>query len=171
MASSICRTAAFLDETDTWATINPKKIDQMGAEIADYSLPHNSFAAYGFHSADVTIVGYGIADEDFHINILELGPNGHIALDDMEKQLRESTRPYEIQVFDLDMTAIETKTVIIRGQEHILTVREGVNKSGKIYRVALVQFDGKGGPALLAMSGALDSWDQEMIEQFIREME
>jgi hypothetical protein len=50
-------------------------------------------------------------------------------------------------------------------------VREGTNKSGKTYRVALVQFAGKGGPALLAVSGSLAHWEMAEVEQFIAEME
>jgi hypothetical protein len=68
------------------------------------------------------------------------------------------------------VAAVE-RPVNIRGEEHTLTVREGTNHSGHTFRMALVQFSGNGGPALLAVSGSLADWDMTEVEQFIANME
>jgi hypothetical protein len=161
----------FVQETNLHITTDPGQVAKIGADIAGYSVPDGYHANYGMSADGIKFIGYIAQSDDCHINLLQLGPNGHIGLDEMEREMKESTRVPKMEWFDLEMVTIEQKIVTIRGEEHLLTVREGTNKSGKTYRVALVQFAGKGGPALLAVSGSLAHWDMTEVEQFIAEME
>ena len=65
------------------------------------------------------------------------------------------------------MVVIETRSVIVRGQEASLAISEGVSGEGETYRQATLAFQGEGGPALLTLSEPTSRWDQEMVDAFI----
>ena len=61
------------------------------------------------------------------------------------------------------MTVIDNPVVNVRGQEVTAVISDGVNSENETYRQVMVGFQGKGGPALLVYSVALDNWDQESV--------
>ena len=69
-----------------------------------------------------------------------------------------------------EMTTVEQKRVTIRGQETTLSIGEGQTSEGETFRVATVTFQGKGGPALLMVSGPIEEWDLQIVETLIVSM-
>ena len=70
--------------------------------------------------------------------------------------------------YNTDTTLVEQKPVTIRGQETTLSISEGTNEQGVMYRMANAKFQGDGeGPALFLIVGPADQWDVQLAEEFI----
>jgi hypothetical protein len=160
-----------VQETNLHITTDARQVEKHGLEIATYTLPEGYRADYAVSVDGILVVGYKAQSDDSHINLLQLGPTGHIGLDEMEREMKEAAGVPKMEWFDLEMVTIEQRPITIRGEEHLLSVREGTNGAGETFRVAMVQFSGNGGPALLVVSGSLAHWDMAEIERLIVSME
>ena len=65
------------------------------------------------------------------------------------------------------MSIIETGPVTVRGQDATLVISEGVTSEGESYRQEAAAFQGQGGPALVVISGPVESWDQALVDAFL----
>jgi hypothetical protein len=62
---------------------------------------------------------------------------------------------------------LDTYPITIRGQETDMILLEGKNSDGKEYRQVIVDFEGKGGPAVLVFSELSSDWDLGKVEKLI----
>ena len=69
------------------------------------------------------------------------------------------------------MTVIENRTATMRGQEVNVVTSEGTNSDRVVYRQIMVGFQGKGGPALLVFSDAVENWDQDAVDAFLQSIQ
>ena len=133
------------------------------AEIADFDLPAGYYADFS-----TTLMGYEVA-----AYTRGDGP-GHIYLIQSDN---ESDSEKLAQVLDelvigsgdpqTRMTVVETRSVMVRGQETTLVINDAVNSEGRVYRQAAVGFQGNGGPALLVFSESLENWDENILNSLI----
>jgi hypothetical protein len=87
-----------------------------------------------------------------------------------EEQAREQMRQsFERQMGrrNVVMQLVETKTMTIRGEETEVAYYEGTDDNGTALRQVITTFPGKGGIAMLMITGPADYWDEEEINAFI----
>jgi hypothetical protein len=68
---------------------------------------------------------------------------------------------------NLVMQLVETKKKTIRGEETDVAYYEGTDSNGTAMRQVITTFPGKGGIAMLMITGSAEGWDEEQINAFI----
>jgi hypothetical protein len=142
-------------------------VTSAAAKIADFDLP----AGY---SADftTTVMGYEVAaytrgDGPSHIYLIQSEDAA-----DWEKLAQALD---EIVIGSGDphtrLTVVDTRSVMVRGQESTLVISDAVNSEGRAYRQAAVGFQGNGGPALLVFSESAEKWDQAALDALLASIE
>jgi hypothetical protein len=145
---------------------SPSEVADIASGIAEYTLPPGYDEEFGMRFLGFSLVAYATADEHSHLMLMQFPPTTRIDQIEMERQLREATRDRS-RFWDTDMRTIERRQVAIRGQEVTLTVSEGTNHEGDVYRAISGVFQGKGGPTLLVMSEPRSQWDEAAVSAFI----
>ena len=68
----------------------------------------------------------------------------------------------------LSLKLIGQQDINIRGEDAMLTIREGQNSDGTKIRQATAQFKGNEGEALLMIMGPKQTWDETLVDTFIQ---
>jgi hypothetical protein len=149
-------------------TENPQKVAQIASEIADFDLPQGFEARYGMKIATFSLAQYTTRDENSYIFLAQFPAETSIKPDQMMHDIKQGAQDPNSPWHNVDMTLVEQKPVLIRGQETTLSISEGKNDQGVLYRMANATFQGKGaGPSLLMAVAPADQWDAQMLEGFI----
>jgi membrane-bound inhibitor of C-type lysozyme len=147
----------------------PADINRTGAGIADYDLPEGYSPSFGTQMAGISMAAYQSEDGHSHIMLFQVPESMRMDPADLQRQMRQ-TRPADAGDQPAEMQMVETRMVTLRGQEVKLVMSEGTNSSGVAYREASVVFDGKGGQALLSISGPVSTWDEAAVDEFLASM-
>lgn len=85
----------------------------------------------------------------------------------MEQQLRKS---FEQQsgTRGTNMKVVEIKKMTIRGSEESVVTYEGSSSNGNTLRQVITSFPGKNGTAMLMIMGNAQTWDQQLVDDFIK---
>ena len=67
-----------------------------------------------------------------------------------------------------DTETISTTTTTVRGQSTTLRLLEGTDKNGQAVKQLACMFEGKSGEILLVMVASQATWDQEMVDDFLK---
>jgi hypothetical protein len=135
--------------------------------MLDYTLPPAFREQKAMDMQDVRAVL--IAPEDASDDRRIMLEDGAPGLNDPE--YREQVEASGGQAIDgrrYDTRLISTEALIIRGQPAPLNIREGQDDRGRQVRQATIAFRGKQGDVLLVVVGPLETWDQALVEQFIK---
>lgn len=138
-------------------------IAQAAAEIADFDPPKGYKPEFKLALDAYTLVSYSPGDGRSHLYLIQ-STRG----EDKER-LPRALQNIVLRNSDREtrMTVTEKRSVTVRGQEAVLLLCEGTNGDGRLYRQAMVAFDGDGGPALLVLSTPADAWDTGLVEDLI----
>jgi hypothetical protein len=138
-------------------------VTNTAAEIAEFTLPTGYAPEF-----TTTVMGYDLAaysrgNGPSHIYLIQSEDAA-----DWEKLTQVLD---EIVIGSGDPTThlkvVETRLVIVRGQETTLVISDAVNSEGRTYRQAAVGFQGNGGPALLVFSESRENWDEVTLANLI----
>lgn len=89
-----------------------------------------------------------------------------VSQEQMEQQLRQSIQQqYGTQ--GLNMTVVKVEEQTIRGEETQVATYEGTSKEGDVIRQVMTSFPGKDGTAMLLIMGPAQTWDQDIVDEFI----
>ena len=172
-AAIVLATGAWsLGELVKWAdnstTEDPQEVAQIASGIADFDVPEGFTTQYGMEIATFRMVQYTTRSEDIFIFVTQFPAGTSINPDDMMRQVRDNSRNPNSPWYNMDTDLIEQTPVTIRGEETTLSISEGTNDQGMLYRMANAKFQGKGdGPALFMIVGPAEEWDTELVEDFI----
>jgi hypothetical protein len=149
--------------TNTTINTDTDKVVSVAAEIADFDLPAGYQPEFSASLEGYILVSYNPGDGHSHLYLIqsEKESDGE-KLVSMVEQIAPGS--YDPQT---RMTIIETRPVTVREQEVTLVISEGVTSEGETYRQVMAAFQGKGGPALLVLSGPVTSWNQQSVDAFI----
>ena len=162
---SFTKVVQFADQS---TTEDPQEVAQIASEIADFSLPEGYTTQYGIKISNFSMVQYTTRNEDNYIFLTQFPAGTSINPDEMMRQIRDNSRNPNSSWYNTDTHLVEQKPTTIRGEETTLSINEGTNDQGELYRLANVKFQGNGeGPALLMIVGPADQWDETMVEDFI----
>lgn len=158
----------FVDFADESTTENPQEVARIASEIADFDLPEGYDTQYGMKIATFSMVQFATQNEENYIFLTQFPAGTSINVDEMMRQVRDGARNPNSRWYNVDAELVEQKPVTIRGQKSTLSISEGTNDQGELYRMANVTFQGRGeGPTLVMFIGPAEQWDTEMVEDFI----
>ena len=153
---------------DSSTTEDPQEVAQIASEIADFSLPDSYTTQYGIKIATFSMVQYTTRSEQNYIFLTQFPAGTSINPDEMIRQIRDNSRNPNSVWYHTDTHLVEQKPVTIRGEETTLSISEGTDDQGELYRMANAKFQGNGeGPALFMIVGPADQWDEAMVADFI----
>jgi hypothetical protein len=140
-----------------------ENISEAAVEIADFDLPAGFAPEFSTTLMGYQVVVYSRGNGLSHIYLIQSSDPADAdrlaqALDEIVIGSGDPTTR---------LTVVETRSVVVRGQETTLVISEAVNSEGRAYRQAAVGFQGNGGPALLVISESLDDWDETTLENLI----
>jgi predicted GH43/DUF377 family glycosyl hydrolase len=155
-----------------WAQSNtsedPAKVEQIASEIANFDIPDGFNKHYGMKLANLTMVQYTSDNEKVVIIVTQFPAGVSINPDEMMRDIKNGSRDPNSPWYNVDTELIEQRPVTIRGQETTLSISEGTDKDGTLYRVGNAKFQGNGmGSAIVLIAGPKDQWDVELMEDFI----
>ena len=89
-----------------------------------------------------------------------------VSQEQMEQQMRQS---FEQQMGrrGMKLQLVEVKKATIRGEETEISIYEGTDENGDAVRQVITAFPGKDGTAMLFVMGDVQSWDQQVVDDFI----
>jgi hypothetical protein len=152
--------------SDTNTSEDPQDVARIAAEIAEFDLPVGFGSPYAVHFLNFTSVGYLSQSGHTHIYLTQFPKDVHMDVDEIMRQLNagDQSEPWSGST----ITEVEQRPVTVCGQESTLSIGEGESSKGEAFRVATVEFQGKGGgQAVLMVAGPVEEWDPEMIEALI----
>lgn len=149
-------------------TEDPQEVAQIASGIADYDIPEEFTRQYGMKFATFSMVQYVNSSEDIFLFVTQFPAGTSINPDEMMREIQKNSRNPNSIWFTNDTHIIEQKPVNIRGEETTLSISEGTTEHGELFRLASARFQGNGeGPALFMMVGPADTWDSDLVEDFV----
>lgn len=148
---------------------NPDRIQAVGLQIADYDLPsgYNGMFAMNMMGVKMVAIGPSTVDADLMMIVLmQFSPRMQISREEMESQV-EQALARQIGLGNADWVSLGQEERMINGESVTMTVREGTTDYGEHLRQISGFFQGKGGPAMLIVTGESEAWDQATVDSFI----
>jgi hypothetical protein len=141
---------------------NAAESGSVAASIAGYDLPAGFGEPFATQMAGFSMVAYTGDDQHSHIYLFQLPSNVHISQTDIKRQFNQA-----VVVGNREMVVVDEIPATIMGQPVTLVVSEGRNHDRQLYRQVDGMFEGKGGQALVVISGPVHTWDQTVVDEFI----
>jgi hypothetical protein len=149
-------------------TENPQEVAQVASGIATFDIPEGFEKQYGMKLGGLSLVQYMTDNERTVIFVMQFPAGTNINVDEMMRQIEQNSRRESRAWYGMTTALVEQKPVTIRGQETIMSISEGKNDQGVLYRVANAEFQGEGeGPAIVMIVGPADDWNIGIFEKFI----
>lgn len=148
---------------------DPASASKAAHEIADYDLPngYQEKAAMNIMMYSFVMIG---PVSDTSTGALMMLAQFNVSGTDPEQMKEQIRRSFEQQSGNngTNMKLVEVKKMTIRGEETDVAIYEGANENGAFMRQLITTFPGKSGTAMLMIMGDARSWDQNMIDDFIK---
>jgi hypothetical protein len=147
---------------------DPAEVEQVGAKIADYSVPtgYSQTMAMSILGTDFVFIAPEDASNGALIMLMQFGAGVQGNPEAFQEQMQRSFEQQSGRR-GLNMKVVETKTMTIRGQESQVSILEGTDESGTSLRQLLTSFEGKAGTVMVMIQGLTEDWDQDMIDGFL----
>jgi ABC-type molybdate transport system substrate-binding protein len=153
---------------DQNVTENPQEVAQIASGIADFEVPAGYNAQMGMSLAGFSMVQYATGDDQSILIVAQFPAGTSLNPDEMLRQIREGRRDPNSSWYKMDTKLVEQKQVTIRGEATTLSLSEGTNDQGILYRMANAVFQGKGtGPSLFILAAPADEWSDQVLDDFI----
>ncbi len=137
---------------------------QIGAQIADYTLPPGYTEEVGFDMFVEKLVMIGPTNNQGPVIMMISVSAATVNRQQMEQTLRQS---FASQLSRSGtFKSVGTHDVTIKGQQTTLAVSENDSTSGLTERQATGVFQGKSGLVMMMIMGSVDEWDWPTIEAF-----
>jgi hypothetical protein len=149
-------------------TQNPQKAREIAAQIADYTLPPGYTEEFSMDLFTTKMVVISRPDHRglmlMWMQISQLG----MSREQMEAQMRQSLQQ-QFQSGVGALTKVGTEQVTIKGEPVTFTIYEGANTTTRAsVRQEIGVFPGKGGTAMLMITGAISAWDAVLIDDYLK---
>lgn len=146
---------------------NPQAAKQIGARIADYTLPRGYEELMGMDMITVQLVTLAPSNRRTGTAIMLMQFNtftaGNYDQKQMEQQMQQAMQG-QFQQYGTSQPAGQ-RTITIKGQPTTLILSETTAGPTRT-RQATGVFTGKNGMVMLSIMGDLDTWDWKMVEDF-----
>ncbi len=143
---------------------DPNKANDVGKQIADYTLPEGYKQVMGMDMFFEKIVALARADPYGPTIMLMQVNTPYASREELERQMEQSFQQSTAR--QGTYRQVGTHEVTIKGQSATLTVSESDAASRTTMRQATGVFKGKGGIALIMFMGDPEEWDWKLVEDF-----
>lgn len=144
-------------------TADANQTADIAADIADFDLPAGYTADFSAAMSGYSVVAYSPGDGQSHLYLIQSSQDADG--DVLEKSLTNLVPGASDG--KARMTVIENRQVTVRGQAVTAVISDGINSENNRYRQMMVVFEGKGGPALLALSTPVNAWDETVVDTLL----
>ena len=148
---------------------SPEHIARVSSEIADYDTPTDFEQVFASDVSGIKLVALGPKEDnsEFTVIMMMQFPTPLAAnRQEVERQMRQALSQ-QTGLGSAALSVVEKTEVEIKGKPVELTIQEGSTQSGLQLHQATGIFDGKQGPVLLMILGETDTWDQDMVDEFL----
>ncbi len=146
-------------------TEDPQEVAQIAKGMVDYQLPHGYHEQFGMSVFGFDMVGFTPDSGSQVIMLMQFPEALGLSRADMEQQMEQSLQQQTGQE-DIQMHVVEELDTTIRDQRVTMTVREGTNPDGTVFRQMSGVFEGKNGVVLLMIMAEKQHWDQRAVNAF-----
>ncbi len=152
-----------LSACTSFVATNTEQISGFTSKIADFDLPAGYHADFSTNLMGYSVIAYSHGAGPSHLYLIqsEKEADGEKLAQVLDEVVVGSGDP------QTRMTVIETRPVLVRGQETTLVISDCVNSEGLAYRQAAVAFQGNGGPALIVFSEPIENWNQATLNTLL----
>ena len=150
---------------------DPASASKAAHEIADYDLPpgYQEQMSMDLMVYKFAIIAPPTTNNSIRGPMIMLAQFNAIGTDpqQMEQQLRKSLEQQSGNR-GTNMKVVDVKKMTIRGSEASVVTYEGSSANGNTLRQVITSFPGKNGTAMLIIMGSAQTWDQQMVDDFIK---
>ena len=148
-------------------TEDPQEIAQIAGRIVDYQLPADYGEQFAMSFFGFDIVAFGKDDMSGQVIVMMQMPEMFgLDPDEMMREMEQSLQQQTGQKFG-ELRYVDTVQTTIRDQNVTLTVQEGTDENGTTIRQVTGIFSGKNGITMLMIVGPTQTWDQQMVDEFL----
>ena len=145
----------------------PTSVARAQEKIAEFDIPPGyepmAISMFVYDMISLTPVD---SESDPMIMLMQFNQSISTDPEQMEEQLRQATEQQTDQR-DLHMEVVDSFEDVIRGQTVTITVSEA-NYQGVVIRQWITVFQGNKGPVILMIQGVAETWDDQLIDDFIK---
>ena len=148
---------------------SPDRIAAVSSQIADYDTPKGFEPVFASDVSGFKLVALGPARDttQFSMIMMMQFPMPMAAnRQEVERQMRQALSQ-QTGLASASLSVVATTEAKIKGKPVELTIQEGSTQDGLHLRQVTGIFDGKQGPVLLMILGETDTWNQDMIDDFL----
>lgn len=147
---------------------DPAEVQQVGAKIADYTVPsgYTQTMAMSILGSDFVFIGPEDGGNGMLIMMMQFSNSMNSDPEAFQEQMQRSFEQQSGRR-GLNMKVVDTKTMSIRGQDVEVSILEGTDENGISVRQLLTSFEGKAGTVMVMAQGLTEAWDQDMIDNFL----
>jgi len=150
--------------------LDPAEVEQVGAQIAEYEVPegYSHLMAMSMMGYDFVIIAPEGDGSGMMIMLAQFG-QAFVQGSDPKAFQEQMQRSLEQQSGrrGLNLKAVETRTITIRGQEVEVTVFEGADENGISIRQMVASFATENGLGMVLIQGVAGAWDQDAADAFL----
>ena len=154
-------------EANPLLNTNAEKVMEVTQQIVDFSIPVGYKPDFTANYKGYTLVSYRPENENSHLYILQSKDSADA---DNLQQILDVLVPGTSNA-EGDQKVLDNYPIFFRGQETDLILVEGKNSEGKGYKQILVDFEGKGGPAVLVFSELSTNWDMDKVNRLLESVQ
>ena len=150
--------------------LDPAEVEQVGAQIAEYEVPegYSHRMAMSMMGYDFVIIAPEGDGSGMMIMLAQFG-QAFVQGSDPKAFQEQMQRSLEQQSgrLGLNLKAVETRTITIRGQEVEVTVFEGADENGISIRQMVASFATENGLGMVLIQGVAGVLDQDAADAFL----
>jgi len=146
---------------------NPTSVAKAKEDIADFDIPAG-YKPMSFNFLTYNMITLNPETSGSGMTIMLMQYTGVVSgsSEQMEEQLRRTIAQQNNQP-GTSMTIVDTHEEVIRGQTVTVTVSEGRYQSFTMRQWSTV-FKGNKGPTILMIQGIAETWDGQLLDDFIK---
>jgi hypothetical protein len=150
-------------EANPLLNTDAEKVLEVTEQIVEFPLPVGYKPDFTSSLKGYTLVSYRTENENGHLYFLQ----SKDAADEENLQNILNNLVPGTSDREGNQIVLDTSPITIRGQETNMILLEGKNSDGKEYRQVIINFEGKGGPAVFVFSELSSDWDLGKVEKLI----
>lgn len=145
----------------------PGQISSVADKIATYEIPqgYSEQMAMDFGIYRIVMIAPADTTDKPMIMLMSYNSTG-VSPEQMQQEMQRSLEQQSGQP-GVTWTTVDERTMSIRGQEVLVTEREGRSNNGFALRQMVTAFEGESGTVLIMIQGNAASWDEKLVNEFL----
>lgn len=148
---------------------DPVKAAEIARSLASYNLPSGYQEKSYFQTMGISQVILAPLDSNDGMTILLVQPGMSLNDEEIATEMQDAwAKDVGLHTYKTSLTSNET--TILCGQDATLSYREGKDETGQAVRQLITGFYGKTGWTVLVIVGQMESWNQNLVDEFLQSL-